>query len=140
MASDDTVSNSAKDSAASNDTAGGSKKAIVVEGGAMRGIFASGVIDHFLEQGYHELHITVMEVQPYTNLTFGRLQLLSAHARSVVAELETIQSLHSTSILHESIPQEPLGTYSRNVLQAPLGGDQRWKSRAEQMRLMSSGS
>ena len=51
MASDDTVSNSAKDSVASNDTAGGSKKAIVVEGGAMRGIFASGVIDHCLERG-----------------------------------------------------------------------------------------
>ncbi|HCG78276.1 MULTISPECIES: patatin-like phospholipase family protein [Thalassolituus] len=85
MASDDTVNNSVKDSVASNDTAGGSKKAIVVEGGAMRGIFASGVIDHFLERGYHEFDFAIGVSAGATNLT-GYLSRQPGRARTAIME------------------------------------------------------
>ena len=36
-----------------------SKRALVVEGGAMRGIFATGVLDAFIERSYNPFDFTI---------------------------------------------------------------------------------
>ncbi|MES2664211.1 MAG: patatin family protein [Pseudomonadota bacterium] len=65
------------------------KTALVVEGGAMRGIFASGVLDAFLENQHNPFHFTVGVSAGSTNLigylsgNHGRSkQILFQHARS----------------------------------------------------------
>jgi len=60
-------------------------KAIVVEGGAMRGIFASGVIDHFLDIGYHDFDFAIGVSAGATNLT-GYLSRQPGRARTAIME------------------------------------------------------
>ncbi|PSU36305.1 patatin-like phospholipase family protein [Photobacterium lutimaris] len=46
----------------------GTKSALVVEGGAMRGIFAAGVLDHFLDIGYRPFDFCIGVSAGSTNL------------------------------------------------------------------------
>lgn len=85
MANDGTVDSSANNGVASNDTLSGTRKAIVVEGGAMRGIFASGVIDHFLEQEFHGFDFGIGVSAGATNLT-GYLSRQPGRARQAIME------------------------------------------------------
>ena len=45
------------------------KRAIVVEGGAMRGIFAAGVLDKFMEENYYPFDFAVGVSAGATNLS-----------------------------------------------------------------------
>ena len=45
-----------------------SQRALVVEGGAMRGIFAAGVLDAFLEKDYRDFDFAVGVSAGSTNL------------------------------------------------------------------------
>ncbi|MEC8907397.1 MAG: patatin-like phospholipase family protein, partial [Pseudomonadota bacterium] len=51
----------------------------------MRGIFASGVIDHFLERGYHEFDFAIGVSAGATNLT-GYLSRQPGRARTAIME------------------------------------------------------
>ncbi len=44
------------------------QKALVVEGGAMRGIFAAGVLDQFIESAFYDFHFCVGVSAGSTNL------------------------------------------------------------------------
>ena len=56
-----------------------SPHALVVEGGAMRGIFASGVLDAFIEHDYHPFDFAIGVSAGATNLL---AYLASQHGRS----------------------------------------------------------
>lgn len=64
------------------------KKALVVEGGAMRGIFASGVLDSFMSQDYHEFDF-VMGVSAGASNLVGYLAKQPERSYKVITELAT---------------------------------------------------
>ncbi len=63
-------------------------KALVVEGGAMRGIFAAGVLDAFLEEN-HDDHDFVMGVSAGASNLIGYLAKQPKRSYRVITELAT---------------------------------------------------
>ncbi|HAS63892.1 MAG TPA: patatin family protein, partial [Vibrio sp.] len=63
-------------------------KALVVEGGAMRGIFASGVLDAFLDQNYKPYDFAIGVSAGASNL-IGYLSNAPQRSYQVITELAT---------------------------------------------------
>lgn len=63
-------------------------KAIVVEGGAMRGVFASGVLDAFLEQSYKPFDFAIGVSAGASNL-IGYLTDYPHRSINVITKLAT---------------------------------------------------
>lgn len=64
------------------------KKALVVEGGAMRGIFAAGVLDAWLEEGYQPFDFTVGVSAGSTNL-LGYLAGNHGRSKTIICDYAT---------------------------------------------------
>ncbi|KHD26817.1 phospholipase [Vibrio caribbeanicus] len=63
-------------------------KALVVEGGAMRGIFAAGVLDRFIEEDYYEFDFAIGVSAGASNLV-GYLSKQHGRSQTVICELAT---------------------------------------------------
>lgn len=63
-------------------------KALVVEGGAMRGIFAAGVLDTFIEENYYPFDFTVGVSAGASNLV-GYLSKQKRRSYEVITTLAT---------------------------------------------------
>ena len=83
------------------------KRAIVVEGGAMRGIFAAGVLDKFMEENYYPFDFAVGVSAGATNLStyVSRMHGLSktiitqyATKREFFSPLRFIKGGHMTDV------------------------------------------
>ncbi|MCG3732051.1 patatin-like phospholipase family protein [Vibrio cincinnatiensis] len=70
------------------------KKALVVEGGAMRGIFASGVLDAFMEQNYRPFDF-VMGVSAGASNLVGYLAHQPKRSYQVITELATSKRFYN---------------------------------------------
>ncbi|KXJ61855.1 MAG: phospholipase [Alteromonas sp. Nap_26] len=101
------------------------KKAIVVEGGAMRGIFAAGVLDKFMEESYYPYDFAVGVSAGATNLStyVSRMPGLSktiitqyATKREFYSPLRFIKGGHMTDV-------HWLWHYSKKALDIPTPGD-----------------
>lgn len=64
------------------------KKAIVVEGGAMRGVFASGVLDAFMEQNYKPFDFAIGVSAGASNL-IGYLTDYPHRSINIITKLAT---------------------------------------------------
>ncbi len=65
-----------------------SKKALVVEGGAMRGIFAAGVLDGFIEQNFFDFDFAIGVSAGSTNLV-GYLCGQNGRSHKIITEFAT---------------------------------------------------
>lgn len=70
------------------------KKALVVEGGAMRGVFASGVLDSFMEQDYRPFHF-VIGVSAGASTLVGYLSNQSFRSYRIITELATSKQFYN---------------------------------------------
>lgn len=71
-----------------------SQKALVVEGGAMRGIFASGVLDAFLQEKYNPFDF-VMGVSAGASNLVGYLSNQPKRSYTVISELATSKAFYN---------------------------------------------
>ncbi|WP_100753630.1 patatin-like phospholipase family protein [Vibrio salilacus] len=69
-------------------------KAIVVEGGAMRGIFAAGVLDQFIEQNYNPFDFALGVSAGVSNLV-GYLAKQSGRSYQVITQLATDKQFYN---------------------------------------------
>ena len=69
-------------------------KALVVEGGAMRGIFAAGVLDTFIEENYYPFDFTVGVSAGASNLV-GYLSKQKRRSYEVITTLATDQAFYN---------------------------------------------
>ncbi|HFQ5331212.1 TPA: patatin family protein [Vibrio vulnificus] len=69
-------------------------KALVVEGGAMRGVFASGVLDAFLQQNYQPFDLAIGVSAGASNLV-GYLANAQGRSFNVITKLATSQRFYN---------------------------------------------
>jgi predicted patatin/cPLA2 family phospholipase len=73
-----------------------SKNAIVVEGGAMRGVFAAGVLDAFIEHNHHPFDFAIGVSAGASNL-LGYLAKAKQRSYRVITEMATSREFYSPS-------------------------------------------
>ncbi|MDB1125117.1 patatin-like phospholipase family protein [Vibrio algarum] len=71
-----------------------SKKALVVEGGAMRGIFAAGVLDSFLQEEYNPFQFTIGASAGASNL-LGYLAKQPKRSYQIITDLGTSKNFYN---------------------------------------------